>query len=171
MSKLAEKPKTNELYDADFFLWTQEQARLLREKRWNDLDLENLAEEVESVGRALKKELRNRLAIILAHLLKWRYQPGRQGNSWKRTLREQRQQTKELIDENPSLQNYPATIFANAYLTATLKAEEETGMDITLFPADCPFTLSQILDEDFYPPDLGLYDQSGMKKPAPKRKS
>jgi predicted DNA-binding protein YlxM (UPF0122 family) len=165
MAKIAEKPRTNDLYEADFFLWTQEQAQLLREKRWNDLDLENLAEEVESVGRAIKSELRNRLAIVLAHLLKWRYQPGRQGKSWKTTLWEQRRQIANLIDENPSLKSYPAQVFADAYSTATLKTEKQTGIDITVFPDSCPFSLDQALDQDFFPPDAGMYDQSAMKKP------
>jgi len=171
MSKLAEKPKTNELYDTDFFLWTQEQARLLRDKRWNDLDLENLAGEVESVGISLKRELESRLEIILAHLLKWRYQPGYQGKSWRTTLWEQRRQIHKLIATAPSLKSNTADALADAYVAATLEAEKQTGIDVAVFPGSCPFTLEQALDQDFFPPDLGFDDQSGMKKLSQKRKA
>ena len=163
MSTIVEQAPANDLYEADFYLWTLEQAALLRAKRWNDLDLENLVEEVESMGRALKSELRNRLAIVIAHLLKWRYQPGRQGKSWRNTLREQRGQIRELLNDAPSLASYPEQVLSKVYLAATLDAEQQTGIDVSVFPDLCPFSIGQILDQDFYPPDIGRYDQSGME--------
>ena len=104
MDKLASKPPPpNDLYESDFFEWTQVQARVLRERRWDDLDLENLIDEVESVGSSEKREIRNRLKILLAHLLKWKFQPRFRGPSWRRTIREQREQLAEIIGASPSL--------------------------------------------------------------------
>src|SRR6516162_435971 len=85
MSKIATK-QTNNLYEFDFYAWTQEQARLLREHRWAELDLDNLVDEVASVGSSEKREIRNRLTGLMAHLLKWKYQPGRRGSSWISTI-------------------------------------------------------------------------------------
>ena len=78
-------------YEQDFFAWTSEQARLLREGRAADADLANIAEELETLGRVQRRELVNRLAVLLQHLLKWSYQPDRQGTSWRLTILEQRE--------------------------------------------------------------------------------
>ena len=155
MSKVAEKPPANDLYDVDFFAWTKQQADLLRAKRWADLDLENLAEEVESVGKSQRSEIENRLVVLLTHLLKWRFQPGRQGKSWRSTIWEQRRRLHQTLAQNPSLKDYPSEVLDLAYLSATLKAEEETGIDIAVFPEASPFTLEQVLDNKFLPEDLG----------------
>src|SRR3982750_3295215 len=106
MSKVATKPPANDLYESDFYAWTQEQARLLRERRWNDLDLENLVDEVESVGRSDKRQIESRLEILIAHLLKWKYQPGGRGNSWSSTIFEQRNRIAGLVEDSPSLREF-----------------------------------------------------------------
>lgn len=146
-------PPRNELYTVDFYAWTREQARLLRERRWDDLDLSNLIDEVESVGSSEKREIRNRLVKLLSHLLKWKFQPGFRGSSWRRTIRDQRIQIAEIIEESPSLREYPASVLEGAYLSATLEAAEETRMAIGVFPRECPFTLEQALDPEFFPED------------------
>jgi hypothetical protein len=139
MGKLATKtPPPNDLYDTDFFEWTQEQARLLRERRWNDLDLENLIDEVESVGASEKREIRNRLKVLLAHLLKWKFRPRFRGPSWRRTIREQREQLAAIVEASPSLADYRRVMIGSAYTGATLDAANETGMAIGLFPDECP---------------------------------
>jgi Domain of unknown function DUF29 len=153
-------PARNDLYEADFYEWTQQQARLLRERRWDDLDLENLIDEVESVGRSEKKEIYSRLKVLLAHLLKWKYQPGARAAGWSGTIREQRERLSMVLEGSPSLGGQPETAFARAYLSARLLAAKETGIDFTLFPEACPFTVEQALDEDFLPKEPDLLDQS-----------
>lgn len=147
---------TNALYEQDFFAWTQEQARLLRERRFEDLDLENLIDEVESVGSTEKREIRTRLKVLLVHLLKWKFQPGRRGDSWRRTLREQRQQLAEIVESSPSLRSYVIDCVERAYLGATLGASDETGIAIGVFPTDNPFTVEQVFDPEFFPEDLSF---------------
>lgn len=93
-----------QLYETDFYAWTQEQAKLLSEHQWNQLDLPNLIEEIESLGKQQRQELRNRLSILIGHLLKWEYQPDRRSRSWLATLRIQRREVQNLLKENPSLQ-------------------------------------------------------------------
>lgn len=154
------KALQNSLYDTDFFEWTQEQARLLRERRFADLDLENLIEEVEGVGGSDKQQIENRLTVLLAHLLKWKYQPGARSPSWQGSIREQRRRIRAVLKHSPSLRSYPALVFDDQYLGARLEAASETGIDFTLFPDLCPFTVEQALDEAFLPKQPDLYDQS-----------
>lgn len=148
------------LYQEDFFLWTQEQARLLRERRFDELDLDNLVDEVESVGGSERREIEKRLAVLLAHLLKWRTQPGARSTGWRGTIDEQRWRLARIIESSPSLRRYPAEVFPNCYLSARLRASRETGIDFTLFPEAPPFTLEQALDDGFLPKEPDLYDQS-----------
>jgi hypothetical protein len=136
-------------YDADFYAWTQEQAFLLRSAQLDRLDLENLAEEIESLGRQERRELRNRLAVLIGHLLKWQYQPARKSVSWESTLRVQRQDVRRLLKENPSLQAYLSEAVAESYDTAIDLAIRETGLD--QFPEACPYSVDQILDAAFLP--------------------
>jgi hypothetical protein len=156
MQKTATKPPKNDLYETDFYAWTQEQARLLRERRWDDLDLENLVDEVASVGSSDKREIRRRLAVLLAHLLKWKFQPGRRGPSWKKTISQQRNDLLAIIEDSPSLRDYILRQAQERYLGGVLKASEETGIAIGLFPEECPFTPEQVLDKEFFPEDRSI---------------
>lgn len=144
-------PRNAVAYDEDFFAWTEEQARLLRAREFSQLDIANLAEEMEDMGRGIRRELRNRLAVLTMHLLKWRYQPGYRSRSWSGTIREQRQQIAELLDESPSLKPVLARDLTRIYRLSVSKALGETGLPDTTFPAECPFTPDQILAEDFLP--------------------
>lgn len=139
------------LYDSDFYAWTQEQSKLLKAHQWEQLDVENLVEELESLGRQERRELVNRLAILLGHLLKWQYQPEKQGVSWQATIREQRRKVERLIQENPSLKSYLAEALQDAYEDGLDLAVRETGLPFTIFPASCPYTLEQALRSDFLP--------------------
>ena len=152
--------KTKSLYDTDFFVWCHEQARLVREGRFKELDIENVVEELESMGRSDKHQIRSRLEVLIAHLLKWRYQPGARKPGWLETIREQRSRISYLLEDSPSLQSFPASVALQSYTAARLKASKETGIDFTLFPETCPFTPEQILDPDFLPKEAGLYDQT-----------
>jgi predicted DNA-binding ribbon-helix-helix protein len=148
--------KAADLYEQDFFLWTQQMATALREGRFEQLDLENLAEEVESVGRSEKRELASRLRVLLIHLLKWQFQPERRSHSWQSTITEQRIQLELLLEDSPSLKRQALEMLEVAYRQARVRASEETQMAIATFPEDCPYVLIDILRSDFWldSPDL-----------------
>ena len=148
------------LYDDDFYRWCHEQARLLRAHRFTDLDLDNVAEELDGMGRSYKQQIRNRLVILIAHLLKWKYQPGARKPGWNSTIAEQRRRIQYLLEDSPSLQSYPAVVAFDCYGPARRSAAKETGIDFTLFPEACPFTAEQILDPEFLPKEPDLYDQT-----------
>jgi hypothetical protein len=159
MSDTTARPR-EDLYKTDFYAWTQEQARLLRERRWDDLDLENLIDEVETVGRSNKKEIESRLVILVAHLLKWKFQPGARSSGWIGTIMEQRFEIEAIVRDSPSLKRYPGEVLSDRYRAARLLAAKETGIDYTLFPDACPFRVEQVLDDDFFPKEPDLLDQS-----------
>ncbi|MEY3787822.1 MAG: hypothetical protein RLZ75_2029 [Pseudomonadota bacterium] len=138
-------------YHQDFYGWTQEQAKLLREHRLNELDLENLLEEVESMGKSEKRELESLLEVLLMHLLKWHYQPNFQGKSWELTIREQKAKSIRHLKENPSLKGQLAETFMYAYEDARLWAARETGLSLDTFPDACPWTFEQVIDPVFFP--------------------
>lgn len=146
----------NSLYGSDLYAWTQEQARLLRERRWADLDLENLVDEVQSVGGSEKREIGSRLEVLLGHLLKWKYQPGLRGNSWTSTIFEQRGQILSILESSPSLRAFYRTQVAERYRAARLLAAKETGIAFGLFPEQCEFTADQVLDADYFPEDRSI---------------
>ena len=142
------------LYDQDFYAWTQEQANLLHNRRFSNLDISHLEEELRIKGASEKRELGNRLKVLLTHLLKWKYQPEYENKkSWQRTIREQRKEIRLHLKDNPSLKN-PETFnerFLDAYDTAIMNAAEETGLDESIFSINCEWTIDQVLDSDFYP--------------------
>ncbi|KQT89062.1 DUF29 domain-containing protein [Methylobacterium sp. Leaf466] len=144
-------PPEQALYEADLYLWTQAQAALLRAGQRQAIDWHHLAEEIESLGGSQKSEIRNRLAVLLQHLLKWEFQPQKRKYGWRVSIVEQRLQIEGLIDVSPSLGSWPEAVLDKAYRLGHVRAAGETGMAERLFPATCPYTLAQVLDEDFYP--------------------
>ncbi len=140
-----------ELYKADFYAWTQEQATLLRNQRWSQLDLPNLIEEIEALGKQQRQELRSRLRVLIGHLLKWEYQPELRNRSWLATLRVQRRDTVRLLDDSPSLKSYLDDVLEEAYEDARDLAMGETNLPIATFPPKCLYSLSEILDDRFFP--------------------
>ena len=145
------KTKPAHSYEGDFFAWTQDQGQRLREIRPNTIDWENVAEEIESLGRSEKGELENRMNVLILHLLKWQYQPARRKPGLRATVLEQRNRIARRIADSPSLAGYPASLLSEEYETARLKAASETRLSEKRFPEDCPFTIEQILDPDFWP--------------------
>lgn len=139
------------LYDTDFYAWTQEQAKLIKAKAFDKLDLTNLIEEVECMGKHEKRELRSRLIQLLMHLLKWKYQHEEQSKSWARTIREQRYQIKMVLKDNPSLKPTLQEYIADAYSYSRTDAHEETGVFLKNFPETCEWTIEQILNDEFFP--------------------
>ena len=147
-------------YEDDFVLWADHQARLLREGRLGELDIAHLVEEVEGVGNSHRDEIESRLTVLLAHLLKWKYQPGQRSGSWQGTIIEQRRRIARGTRRAPSLRAYPLDVFLDCYLSGRLDAAKETGMDFTIFPEVPPFTLDQALDASFLPKQPDLHDQT-----------
>jgi len=139
------------LYDQDFYAWANQQAALLRAGNLSEADIENIAEEIESMGKTEKRELISRLAVLLMHLLKWRYQPGLRGNSWRLTVKEQRHRVARHLADNPSLKATLAETIADAYGDAVLGAARETGLDESAFAETCPWSFSQMMDPEFWP--------------------
>lgn len=144
-------PPEHSSYEMDLYLWTQEQAALLRAGRRYDIDLHHLAEEIDSVGGSQKSEIRSRLAILLQHLLKWEFQPKKRKYGWRSSIVEQRLQIAGLLDLSPSLRAWPEAALAKAYVLARVRAAEETGLDERSFPEDCPYSLEQVMKDGFYP--------------------
>jgi Domain of unknown function DUF29 len=138
-------------YEKDFYAWTVEQARLLRAGDLSAIDAANIAEQIESMGRGDRRELRSRLSVLLMHLLKWRCQPGARSTSWSGTIREQRHQIALILNDSPSLRQFITEALPQAYGDAREAAAEETGLPETEFPAECPFALDEVLSRSFLP--------------------
>ncbi|AXG48841.1 DUF29 family protein [Photorhabdus laumondii subsp. laumondii] len=138
-------------YETDVVAWANEQAALLRSGKLSQIDIENIAEEIEDVGKSEKRELASRLAVLLAHLMKWQFQPGRRGSSWQRTIKEQRKSLSRRTDKTPSLKGCLADKewLDDAWSDAVAIAANETGLDV--FPESCIWDIEQILSQGFYP--------------------
>lgn len=139
------------LYQKDFQAWISQQTDLLKSGRFEALDVSNLLEEMEDMGKSNRRALASHLVILLAHLLKWRFQPEYRGKSWKSSIVEQRFQIQESLAESPSLQASLHALLEKAYPKAVKLARQETGFPSEHFPSDCPFSWEQLLDEQFYP--------------------
>jgi hypothetical protein len=136
-------------YQTDFYAWTQQQAKLLRNKEIDRIDWCNLAEEIEDMGRSEKRQLESRLEILIMHLLKWQFQPNFRSRSWQLTIKEQRLRLEKLLAENPSLKSSLADIKEKIYPLAVISAEKETGL--SSFPETCPYDLTEIFTPEFFP--------------------
>jgi hypothetical protein len=150
MNKHHQKPQWTP-YEADYAQWCAEQGALLRAGRVDVLDLENLAEEIESLGRSDKREIRSRLKELLLHLLKWQFQPGKRKGGWRASIVEQRDELKQLLEESPSLRALPSLALAALYPVARAKAADETGLAEAAFPQNCPYSVEDVLDDGFFP--------------------
>jgi hypothetical protein len=139
------------LYDQDFYAWANEQAALLRAGNLSAADIENIAEEIESMGRGEKRELMSRLTVLLLHLLKWKFQSGFRSKSWIRTIKEQRIALIHHLIDNPSLKSKCSEVVKNAYSVALIGAIDETNLPEEVFPTECPWLFDQIMDATFWP--------------------
>ncbi len=146
-------------YEHDFHVWIQKHIALLKQGKFNELDVDHLIDELESMAGRDKRELVNRFIPLIAHLLKWQHQYKQlqdrwvtfTGGSWRGTITEQRTRIADLLEEIPSLQNGLPDIVIIAYPKAVEIAVDETGLPKSTFPKDCPYTLEQLLDRTFYP--------------------
>ena len=138
-------------YQTDFYSWTREQAELLRSGRLDELDIVNLIEEIETLGRSERRELESSLTVLLVYLLKWQFQPARRGQNWQLTIQEQRFEFFDVLNDNPSLKPQLQALLTHAYRKAKIRASKETGLDVDDFPSACPWEFSQLMDEAFLP--------------------
>jgi hypothetical protein len=138
-------------YEQDLYAWGRQNAELLRQGRLSEVDIEHVAEELDGMTRSIRRELINRLAVLIAHLLKWQFQPERRSNSWKNTIEVQREDATELIEESPSLRYEIDEKPARAYKKAVRLAAVETGMRTDAFPKVCPYSLEEIIGEGCWP--------------------
>jgi hypothetical protein len=139
------------LHDSDFYAWSLEQAALLRAGQVGQADLTTIAEEIESMGKTEKRELVSRLTVLLLHLLKWRHQPPHRGKSWRLSIANARNEIIDHLEDNPSLKAVLDSAMEQAYRSARLKAAIETEFDEDEFPARCPRSFTQVMDERFWP--------------------
>ena len=139
------------LHDQDFYAWANEQAGLLRAGRLSEADIEHIAEDIESMGKTEKRELVNRLSVLLRHMLKWQFEPDRRGASWEVTVRNRRRALTRHLADNPSLKSQLPEAIADAYGDARGEAYAETGLPEAMFPAVCPWAYEQLMDQTFWP--------------------
>lgn len=140
-------------YERDVILWSQEQASLLRAGRFSELDIEHLADEIDDVGKSEKRELASRMAVLLAHLLKWSRQSENRTPSWRATIIVQRKRIALALKETPSLKavmrdrDWQDAV----WLDALAQACKETGLAEEDLPEACPWSMEQAADTEFWP--------------------
>jgi hypothetical protein len=161
MAKTLVRPS---LYDEDFLAWTEQQATLVRAGRLDQLDLENLAEELDTMGRSEWSELENRLEVVLMHMLKWDHQPARRSRSWLGTMREQRNALRRLLRRSPSLKRDLGATVAEVYPDALGRASDETGLSPSAFPGQLPYTVAQVLEPEAEPLQPRSAERRGRRK-------
>ena len=141
------------LYERDFNLWIEEQVRLLKERNFETLDLENVIEELDSMGRSDKHSLSSHLRNLILHLLKYRFQKDQRSSSWRGSIVEARYQIEDILRTSPSLRRFiherisEGRVYKNAVKSAII----ETALPASTFPPELPFTLEEMLDEEFWP--------------------
>ena len=136
-------------YARDVYTWSQEQARAIREGRWADIDRENVAEEIESVGRTEFNTLVSALRVLMLHMLKWDHQPERRSRSWLLSIEAQREELDDVLSDNPGLRTRCDEALQRAYRRACIEAAQETGLDRSAFPAASPYSFADITSRRF----------------------
>ncbi|HEY9691989.1 MAG TPA: DUF29 domain-containing protein [Oculatellaceae cyanobacterium] len=138
-------------YQQDYCLWLDNTVKLLRDRNFNNLDLDNLIAEIEAMSGSQRRELENRLRVLLMHLVKYKYQPDKRSHSWLNTIDEQRNQLELLLEYSPSLKPFYSEVFNKCYLKARRSAATETKLDVNSFPSESPFTVDETLNFDWMP--------------------
>jgi hypothetical protein len=142
-------------YEQDLVAWAEANACLLRAGRLSEVDAEHIAEELEDVGKSERRALGSHLRNLMLHLLKWQFQPGLRGPSWRRSLQNSRQEIQVVLTASPSLRSRVQDLVADEYPRALRLAVTETGLPERAFPTDCPYAIEQLLDEDWLPDPAG----------------
>jgi Domain of unknown function DUF29 len=138
-------------YTTDFTLWAEQTAQLLRENRWQEIDLETLAEEIEGLGKSERRGIVSQFIRLLLHLLKWQYQPQRRSDSWLDSITDARTQIELAIADSPTLRNYPAEQLEYSYRRARQQAAQQTKLPLSVFPESCPYSIDRVFQEDWFP--------------------
>jgi hypothetical protein len=142
---------SDRLYETDFYQWTQDTAAKLRERRFDELDVDAVAEEIEDLGKRDEREVNSRLRVIIMHLLKLQYQSEKRTDSWTDTIGRERTELEGLFEGNESLKTKALERLPRTYMQAVRDAARETRLPSRTFPSECPYIYEQILDHDFYP--------------------
>jgi Domain of unknown function DUF29 len=143
-----DKPASSE-YEHDFYSWSIDQARLLREGQWAQIDRENVAEEIESLGREQFNKLESALRVLLIHMLKWDHQVSRRSRSWVLSIESQRIDVEHVIADNPGLKPRITEAVTRGYRRARIEAANETGLEKSVFPEACPYSFEDIMSREF----------------------
>lgn len=141
----------SEKYLTDLSSWIDQTAQLLREDRWHEIDIPNLIEELEDLGKSERRGIASQLTRLLLHLLKWQYQPQRRSDSWLDSITDARTQIELAIEDSPSLGRYPAEQLQGCYERARRQAAKQTNLEISVFPESCSYSLERLLAEDWLP--------------------
>jgi hypothetical protein len=144
----AEQP-AGALYDRDFYSWSLEQARLVREGRWDAVDRANVAEEIESLGREQFNKLESALRVLMLHMLKWDHQPTLRSRSWVLSIKAQRAELENIMADNPGLKPRIGEAISRGYRRASIEAARETGLDEEQFSKSCPYAWDDIVSRVF----------------------
>jgi len=145
-------------YDVDFDCWAREQAQALKAGDFQKLDLENLAEEIESLSKSDRRAIQSFLTRILFHLLKWCYQPEQRSGSWRNSVEDSRFAIRQILKDSPSLRTCTRQALEDAYQHARRKNPENPAVNPRQFPSVCPWTIEQVLDDEFWPEAQGRTD-------------
>lgn len=151
MLDFKDEPNPPPVYENDFVIWLEAQAEFLRTGRLDLLDRENLIDELTSMANRDRRELKSRLKVLIAHLLKCQFQADHKTHSWEHTVDEQRAQVKLIIEDSPSLHSAVRGNLETCYQHAVRQAARETGLPASAFPAHSPYSVEQLLDDDFLP--------------------
>ncbi len=138
-------------YEDDFEQWCYEQAELLRQRRFAELDLPNVIEELEDMGKEQRRALSSSYRILIAHLLKWQFQPQLRSRSWEQTIDRERDNIIDREKMNPSLGKDAKRLVEEVYRRAIREAAKETELSRNTFPFDCPYSMEQLRDPDWMP--------------------
>lgn len=138
-------------YENDFYGWAMQNIQLLKQGNYQEADIEHIIEELEEMGTSHENQLINRLAVLIAHLLKWQFQPDFRGRSWEGTIEEQRRKIDRIIKKNPSLKPKISEAIEEGFADSKAIIKKETPIDMKVLPSTCPYTFDQIMDDEFYP--------------------
>jgi hypothetical protein len=142
-----------ELYEIDFFEWTQRNAELLSQGCFDSADIPHIAEELADLGKRDRRETESFLQRLIVHLLKWQTQPSKRSMSWRSSIRDSRVQLEGIFKQSPSLRRHASISIADLYPGARRTASIETELPLKAFPAECPYSFDQLMDDDFVPGD------------------
>ena len=148
---ITESQQTSDLYEEDYHLWLMNTIHQLQHGKLADVDMINLIEELEAMGRSQKSAIESNLRILLMHLLKYKYQSDKRTNSWLFTIREHRKRLRNDFKNSPSLKRYFLEVFPECYQDARELAADETGLSINTFPIESPFSQEDTLNPDYLP--------------------